>query len=342
MSFPAPVRVILISVILFAEILSGHLRAAPGFRLTQEENDSTVYIIDKTDQLTVRFYPLFKTNSLELKVAGEKLSMKPHGSMSLGVGFNYKFLGLGISVGLPTSDESNRIFGRTSRFDFQASYYGKKLAADGFFQKYKGYYMDNPTNYMMWEEPYYPQTEDLRVFSMGGTAYYIFNSEKYSYKAAYLRNEIQKKSAGSFTAGIFAFYDEMTSYDGFIPDALPDSIRSLLDVKEFTASSVGITGGYMYTFVIRGNFFINLALAPGIGYRRFKVIELDNNTFFLNTPGIQLQTKLALGYDFKSFYIGTTFATILRNFRHEDSEINLGAGQLRFIIGKRFDVSGAK
>jgi hypothetical protein len=30
----------------------------------------------------------------------------------------------------------------------------------------------------------------------------------------------------------------------------------------------------------------------------------------------------------------------LRNFKHEDSEMNLGAGQVRFIMGKRFDLTG--
>ncbi len=342
MSFQAIKILILFILIFFAELSGGILEASPGFLPHQEEKDSSIYIVDKTDLITVRFYPLFKTNSLELKLSGENLSMKPHGTTNLGVGFNYKFLGLGISVGLPTSDESNKIFGRTKRFDFQASYYGKKFAADGFFQNYKGYYVENPTTIMAWEEPYYPQTEDLRVFSIGGTVFYIFNSETFSYKAAYLRNEIQKKSAGSFTAGIFAFRDELTSYDGFIPDEFPDSIKNEIDIKAFDASSIGIAGGYMHTFVIRGNFFINLALVPGIGYRRFKVVDLDNNSLYLNTPGIQLQTKIAMGYEFKQFYLGLISATILRNFKHEDSEMNLGTGQFRLVIGKRFNVSRGK
>jgi len=304
-----------------------------------EKVDTSIYIIDKTDLLSIRFYPLFKTNSLEIKVPGEKLIMKPHGTMNLGVGFNYKFLGLGISVGLPSSNEGNQLFGRTKKFDLQASYYGEKLAADGFFQRYKGYYVENPEDLMAWNEPNYPQTEDLRVFSIGGTGFYIFNSDKFSYKAAYLRNVIQKKSAGSFTLGVFAFHDEILSENGIVPESLPDSFQVQLNVKEFDATSIGVTGGYMHTFVIKGNFFVNLALAPGIGYRRFRIVELDNNSFFINTSGIQLQTKIAIGYEFKRFYLGATSATILRNFKHEDSEINLGAGQLRFTIGKRFDVS---
>ena len=87
----------------------------------------------------------------------------------------------------------------------QLSYFGKHLAADGFIQQYKGYYMANPSDFIPWDNEYYPTVKDLWVFSLGGSVHYIFNSDKLSVKAAYLRNQIQKKSAGSFASGLF-FY----------------------------------------------------------------------------------------------------------------------------------------
>ena len=305
----------------------------------EQENDSTVYYIDLSHLLSVRFYPLAKFNTLEVKGASQKISMKPHGAGSVGLGFNYRYLGLGVSVGLPASSEDNYIYGRTRRFDFQASYYGRKLAADGFIQKYSGYYLSNPEELASWNEPYYPHSEDIRVFSLGGTAYYIFNSEKLSYKAAYLRTQIQKKSAGSFMAGIYAFYDEVSSKDGLIPESMPASARAQVDIRDFEAYSMGLSCGYMYTFVIRGNFFLNLGLAPGIGYKQFVLTARDGSQHFVNTSGVLLQIRLALGYEFKRFYLGAQAVSINRNLNFDESEVNLGTGQLRFTVGKRFNIS---
>ena len=134
---------------------------------------------------------------MEIKGPVESISMQPNGAGSLGIGFNYKSIGLGFSVGLPTTDESNEKYGQTRRFDLQISYYGTKIAADGYFQEYEGYYLANPGSVTNWNNANYPQSADLRVVSLGGTIHYIFNSDKYSYKAAYLRNQIQKKSAVS-------------------------------------------------------------------------------------------------------------------------------------------------
>ena len=301
--------------------------------------DSISYFIDKSDLLSIRIYPLAKYNSLKIKGDFETMRMQPNGSGSLGFGFNYKRLGLGISVGFPTSAKDNEKFGKSKRFDMQMSYYGKKLAIDGFFQNFEGYYLDNPNSITTWNEENYPQNGDLRVSSLGGTFHYIFNSDKYSYKAAYLRNQIQKMSAGSFIAGLFAFFDEVISDNGLVPESLPASIRESADIKNFSTKSVGITGGYTYTFVLKGNFFINLGFAPGIGYRNFSVESLDGSMRHTNKFGFQVQSRIAMGYEFNRIYLGATSSTIVRNFHQDYATVNFGTGQIRFIIGARFDVS---
>jgi hypothetical protein len=330
-------RVKTLSAILFIAGCS-QLMASALELSDRPENDSTVYFIDLSDLLSLRFYTLAKLNTLEIKGSGKKISMKPHGTGSIGVGFNYKFLGLGLSLGLPSSAEDNEIYGRTRRFDLQASYYGRKLAADGFIQKYSGYYLENPDELAFWNEPYYPHSEDIRVFSVGGTAYYIFNSEKFSYKAAYLRNQVQKKSAGSFLCGIYTFYDEVSSKDGLIPGSMPATARDQVDIKDFEAYSFGASFGYMYTVVIRGNFYLNIGLAPGLGYKEFVLTDRDLDRHHINTSGVLLQVRLAMGYEFRRFYLGAQAVSINRNLNFEESEINIGTGQVRFIIGKRFNI----
>jgi len=301
-----------------------------------------VYYEDLSHLLSIRLYPLAKINSLELKVPDGTISLQPNGTGSLGLGFNYKRLGFGFSVGLPASKESIEQKGETGRFDLQLSYFGKRLAADGFLQQYKGYYMANPSDFIPWDNPNYPVARDLWVFSFGGSVHYIFNSDKLSIKAAYLRNQIQKESAGSFALGVFLYQDRVGSERGFVPPELPVLLQQSVNLKEFDAITVGVSAGYIYTFVLRGNFFVNLTMFPGIGYRRFDLKTLDDHHRIINTLGVQLIGRSAVGYEFRHFYMGLTMSVILRNFSYSVSEVNLGTGLVSLTFGKRFDINREK
>ena len=321
-------------------LLAGTVSAFPQ---DTEVGDTTgVYYEDLSHLLSIRIYPLAKINSLELKVPDGTISLQPNGTGSIGLGFNYKWLGFGFSVGLPASKESKEQKGETGRFDLQLSYFGKRLAADGFIQQYKGYYMANPSDFIPWDNPNYPTSRDLWVFSYGGSVHYIYNSDKLSIKAAYLRNQIQKKNAGSFATGLFLYKDKVGSEQGFVPPELPATLRQSVDLKEFDAITLGVSAGYIYTFVLRGNFFLNLSMFPGIGYRRFDLKTLDDHHRTIHTLGAQLIGRSAIGYEFKHFYMGITMYVILRNFSYNVSEVNLGTGQVRLTFGKRFDISRKK
>ena len=179
---------LLVLMLLFGQLT----KAIP---VEESSSDSSEhYIIDLTDLLTLRFYTLTKLNTLEIINPAGKMIMRPNGNTNLGVGFNYKSFGVGMAFGRPLSTESIEKYGLTNRFDMQVSFYGKKIGLDGFVQWYQGYYMANPSDFINWDKPHFPQVRDLSIYSVGGNGFYLFNSDKFSYKAAYLRNELQKKS----------------------------------------------------------------------------------------------------------------------------------------------------
>ena len=69
--------------------------------------DTEVFVLDHTDLLTLRFYPLAKFNSLEIKGPSDRISMEPNYPqsadlrvVSLGVtgGYTYTFVIKGISL----------------------------------------------------------------------------------------------------------------------------------------------------------------------------------------------------------------------------------------------------
>jgi len=301
------------------------------------------YFEDLTHLLSLTLFTLNKTSALDLINADkERITLRPNGSTNLGVGFNYRFIGLAVSIGLPRTQSNIEKYGQTTRLDVQISYFGKRIGLDGFLQGYKGYYMVNPEDYVDWHNPYYPQNQDLQVISFGANAFYIFNHKKFSYKAAYLRTMVQKKSAGSFSSGIFFHSDVVKSDSGLIPQDVNDYIWADFNLKDFNAFSIGLSAGYQHTFVIKKNFFISLQATPGLGYRRLSVESLDHQTGDVNELAWKFLARFSLGYEFKHFYVGAKGSTIFRTIKYDSYTIDLGTEQLRIIVGKRFDVNRKK
>jgi hypothetical protein len=301
--------------------------------------DSVGYFEDYSNLLALRIYTNTKWNTLNIIKEDQKLSLVPNSPTSLGVGFNYKEYGLAVAFGLPKSASSNEKYGKTNRLDLQMNMYSPKIGFDGFAQLYKGYYNTNPEDFMEWENDALPQLPDMRVISIGLNVFYLFNSDRFSYKAAFVRNQVQLKSAGSFTAGIFGNYDLAETDNGFIPHEYPDSIASNFDLKSFNTLALGITVGYLYTWVISKHFFINIGLTPGFGNQRIQLGDVKGEKSVKNTPAAQLAARAAIGYESKYFYFGISAMTIWRNFKYKGYDLDLSTEQFKVFFGKRFDLS---
>jgi len=310
--------------------------------LSHQRKQNDHCFTDLSDLLAFRLYTVTKSNNLEIVNGDDRLVLKPNGQTNLGVGFNFKSLGFGIAFGFPKSDASNNKYVKTNRFDFQFTVYSNKIGIDGFFQLYKGYYNSNPGDFLDWNEDYFPKVKDLRVISIGISAFYIFNSDCYSYKAAFVRNQVQEKSAGSFILGIFGYHDEANTDNGFIPQEYPDSIRNDFDLKAFQSTPLGVSIGYMHTFVFRFPLFINFALIPGFGYKRVTLVNLDGKKDIGNQASGQVLGRLAIGYEHSKFYTGATGSVILRNIKYKEFDIDLTTEQFRIFIGKRFRIHKTK
>ena len=304
-----------------------------------QESDST-HILDYSDKLLLRVYTVTKVNSLSIinDQNGRAIELLPNGNTSVGIGFNYKKLGLGVAFSPPKSSESNRKFGKTQRLDIQGSMYSKSFGLDGYFQLYKGYYNSNPQDFIDWNSDVLPQLPDMRVLSVGGVGFYIFNDEKYSYRAAFVRDEIQTKSAGSFLLGAFVNYDESKTDNGFVPQQFPDSVRNVIDIKEFQNLAIGVSVGYAHNFVVRDKFIFGIAALPGFGYQRVSVVNLSEDKDEEEQPAAQLLMRAALGYEFKHFFLGLTGSVNFRGIDFGPYDFRLATEQFRFIVGKRFNV----
>lgn len=293
--------------------------------------------------LALRLYTLTKWNTVDISKDGDvPLRLKPNGPTSIGVGINYKSLGLNLGFGIPRSAESNRIYGKTNRFDVQMGLYPEKYAFDGYAQIYRGYYNVNPEDFTDWTADVKPQLRDMKVFSVGLNALYVFNNRHFSYKAAFVRNQIQKKSAGSFILGVFGQMDLVRTDDGFIPGEFPDSLRQSFDLKSYNTIAIGVSVGYIYTWVISKNVFFNIGLTPGFGNQRVQIEATDGSKSVNNSAAAQLSGRSAVGVELKHFYFGVTGSLVWRNFKYKGYDLGLSTEQIRVFVGKRFNTSKSK
>ena len=310
---------------------------------SQAPSDTTVlknmYYSDLSDLLHLRIYSLAKLNTLKISIGNDKLLLEPNGVISLGVGFNFKGFGLGLGIGIPSSSRSNDKYGKTQRFDFQAGIFSKRVGGDAYLQVYKGYYNANPGDFMNWDENYYPQLPDMQTVSLGVSVFYIFNNKKFSYKAAFVRTQVQKKSAGSITAGLFATYDDVSTDKGFLPSEFPDSVGYDFDLTAYRYFATGLNVGYMYTWVISKSFFLNLAGIPGFGYKDIRIKNSSGEFSHDKDPHAQLMLRGALGFESNKVYAGFTASTLIRNMKYKDYDVNLSTEKFRLFIGMRFNVS---
>lgn len=299
----------------------------------------TTRINDFTHKLNIYTGFIGKFHSIELDNPdiNKKIKYEPNGNTSIMVGFNYKWLGLGFNFSPDFLNKDDETYGQSKRFDTQLNIYTKSFGIDAYLQYYKGFYLKNPDDFINWTNENFPLNPDLESLSFGLSGYYFFNNKKFSYKAAFNRTQVQKKSAGSFILGTFFNANIANSAGGFIPNELPDSLIDYYNLDAYVTSSIGISCGYTYTFVFLKNFFINASLVPGLGYRSATFQTIDKDTKITGDITGSLNARIALGYEGKHLYTGLTFVSFADSYNYESISISSSTGNIRFFIGKRFN-----
>lgn len=170
----------------------------------------------------------------------------------------------------------------------------------------------------------------LKVVNVAG--YYAFNNRKFSFPAAFNQNFIQRRSAGSWLAGI--------SYQG-------GSIMTCDDLKARNPNApevsikfghLGVGGGYGYNLVLGKKWLLHLSALPTIVvYNRNKLIingeekEAKHMRFHMI-----FNERAAIVYNFSSrYFAGATLVMNNSVFDNDAVIINQNKWRVRAFIGLR-------
>ena len=297
--------------------------------------NDTAFYITYPKMLTGRFYFYQKYTAFNFQGSGQikDLQYRPNTTINMGVGVTWHNFSLNLAYGFGFLNQDKEK-GKTKYLDLQGHFYPKKWVVDWFGELYKGYYL-YPKGYAAVIPDNYYVRPDAKVNLFGIAAYRVLNNNRFSYNAAMIQNEWQKKSAGSLLLGAETYYGVMKADSAWVPAAVADNYKQtgINDIKFF---SIGPGMGYAYTLVVQQHFFAmgSLALNFNLGFSTETGIAGKNNKTALNAAAL---FRAAAGYNSSTWNLSANWVGNRLPVSGSASSNNylLQTGNYRVILAKK-------
>jgi Domain of unknown function (DUF4421) len=285
--------------------------------------------------ITTRFFFSQKYTRLEMEKETNvsRLRYIPNTSLDAGIGVTYQSLtvNIGYAFGFLNTDHEK---GKTRSLDIQPHIYGRKWVYDLTAQFYKGYYL-NPKGFASGDPNKYYVRSDLRTQLLGVSAYRLLNPSKFSFRAALLENEQQKKSAGSFLIGAETYYGIIKGDSAIVPSSLSENYLQK-DVRRLDFIKIGPGVGYAYTYVINKTFYLtgSLTASLSIDYSNQQGADGKTDNIAINKGFVY---RIAAGYDKNNW--NANFSLVGNQMTVAGTTTTnkylLSAGNFRLTVAKR-------
>ena len=305
----------------------------------------TTYIRVYRDELTTRMFLSRRQNGYFLpeRLFSPWIRYKTNDQLLFGVGYTYSFLTLNLSLKLPFLNGDDEQYGESRILDLQTHTIFRNMIVDLYLQWNRGFYLADPPDPLgsPGSGNGYPVRGDLRTTLVGINIQRLFNSERYSYKASFVQNEIQKRSAGSPLLGVEAYWMLGMADSLIIPGYLQQ--REFAHGGDFNQAdlfNLGLNGGYAYTLVIRRRFYISLSTV--IGLAAGSCVLNYTATSDLNrsglTWGINNHNRVSMGYNKNDFYIGVSWVqfNMGNTCGYRKGWFRYSSGNIRINVVRRF------
>lgn len=286
--------------------------------------------------LTGRVYLSKKYTSVALEgpEGTQTLRYRPNSLTTMGVNASYKSLSLTLGTGFgflnPNRDEK----GKTRSFDFQTHIYTRDWVTDLYGQFYRGYYLKDVGTGGAADDIYYLRP-DMKANIVGASVYRLFNGEEFSYRAAYLQNEWQKKSAGSFLAGVEVYMGRVKGDSALVPSEVA-SYYPQAEIKRMRMIEFGPGAGYAYTFVWNEHLFATGSATINGDISFVKEETADNSTNRVSfSPNATL--RAVAGYNSERWALTMSWLHHSANARGQSSnqDYRIKTGDFKITIAHR-------
>ena len=267
------------------------------------------------------------------------LGFAPKVNTKLGVYFGWRWIFLGYSFDLASLFKKEREKPRT---EMVFNLYSAKFGVDLYYRKTgSNFRITTCKNFDNAEKYIGTNFNGFNSKIKGLNAYYIFNSEKYSYPAAYSQSTNQKKSCGSLMAG-FAFSQHDITFDqSKLPQEIKDQIRPSLNFNKLAYTDFNLSLGYGYNWVFAKNCLLNVSLLPAIGYKKARINGTPTTpnsdwTQWVKDINFDLITRAGITWNNSKYYVGATLILHTYDYRKDNFSMTNSFGSLKIYAGFNF------
>ncbi|MGB1003758.1 MAG: DUF4421 family protein [Salibacteraceae bacterium] len=304
------------------------------FFLNRHQDSS--FIGNYSDELALKLQGLGKINYFSIKDQKTNTNIKyvPVRDLRLGLGVAYKYFAFDINVGLGLESKSS--INNYRSFDVRARIFSSKQYFNTFLQFYQGYRMSNIDHERYSKTDEFTIRDDIRTIHFGIQYFYVLNYTKFSLKAPFVFNEWQKKSAGSFLFGANFNIFILDADSSMVPSILKPEFANTLHLRDLSNLSVGVSVGYMYTYVFKENFFVTVSLLPGL------ILNNGDHSISNRVPTSRhfngrIQSLNSIGYNSRRFFAGINIEGDGYWIRVADKQrVEVGQGSGSIFVGYRF------
>jgi hypothetical protein len=315
----------------------------PRLKTAVPKDSNVVYYLPLADQLLVRTYLSRKFTSFTFQNPNRRMSLKyrPNTTINLGIGATWRSLTLNLAYGFPFLNNRNAQ-GETSYLDLQSHLYTRNWSIDTWGQFYKGYYTKvDPSR----APPPGDQQDrnyvrpDAGITLIGVSAFKLLQPHRFSYRAAFVQNEWQQKSGGTFLVGAEIYYGRVSADSALIPSfqrrEFPGNF--LPQINRIRLIDVGPGLGYAHTFVYEKKWFVTLAgsFIGNLGYTK----SLAENNQVVEKWGFSpnLLYRGTIGYNSRYWSFTANIVGNRISVRGAEKNFNyrLENGNYRFTVSRR-------
>jgi hypothetical protein len=298
----------------------------------------TAYYETFPQKTTVRLYLSKKYVHLNFPSNGnaEDLEYKANPKLNLGAGITIKNFSINLFNGFSFLNKNSDEKGKTKGFNFQVHVYPRKWAIDLLYISPKGYHLEPEGMAGVPADKFYYR-EDVKTTFFGISAYQVPNKERFSYRAALLQTEWQKRSAGSIIYG-GEFHHGVVQGDSALVPALYHGIYPQAGINKINVLSFGPGAGYAYTLVMAQHFFItgSMVINLDVNFIREEDEVRKEKNVSLNPSGV---FKAAAGYNGRKWNVSANWAGSSLSMQGSLTPENykFSSGNIRLVVAHKFD-----
>ncbi len=310
-------------------------------------NCDTAYVAAYRSDLIISVVAKLRTIDVALEPdIGDQLSYSTNSTGQYGFGLNFKWLSVEATFNVPAIDNHDATLGNTSSRGFGLGFTGRRLWGRAFWDNATGYYMNDPQRWIAgWTEGDAPIirpdiASNSYLFSLN---YALSGKRRFSENAALFQMERQKKSAGTFVAGLSAWVSNVSADSSLIRPALVDTFQLASGFTGVDRVLIGATIGYAHTFAFWKKGFIHASILPGVTYAEQTITTPDGMQLRGTGTATVVELKLGAGFNGDRWYSAITTAYYYSTAQiSQKLALSTNYGFVRFVLGIRLGDPGIK